>query len=294
MGSPRLIMLTASLSFLLILHLGCAENENAASRLHDDLFDDRAYNKEVIPLPSSGGPLNMELGLSLTRLYVDSDSWDTIGLLTATGWLRMRWTDFRLAWDPKDYAGTELIWVTSSKIWTPDIELYNSMDFTSNSYHQTMIRNNFKAIIYHNGTVLHIPGTEIQAICDEFDPTLPDNSAQKCNIKLGSWTVDESHLNITSFHYQPEEEHDFLDLTEMMKQSPWVVISQNDMARKSKTYDGYPDPYCHMDYQFTVQRAFILDPEDEDNASTIENPELPETLADINASYKSGDNRVVI
>lgn len=35
------------------------------------------------------------------------------------------WNDYKLRWNPKDYAGVEFIRVPSSRIWKPDIVLYN-------------------------------------------------------------------------------------------------------------------------------------------------------------------------
>ncbi|ESN93687.1 hypothetical protein HELRODRAFT_128610, partial [Helobdella robusta] len=46
-------------------------------------------------------------------------------VLTTNVWSKYRWNDLLLRWDPKDFGGIELVRVPSSKIWTPDIVLYN-------------------------------------------------------------------------------------------------------------------------------------------------------------------------
>jgi len=36
-----------------------------------------------------------------------------------------QWKDILLAWEPNDYGGVNTVRVPPSKIWTPDIVLYN-------------------------------------------------------------------------------------------------------------------------------------------------------------------------
>ena len=40
--------------------------------------------------------------------------------------LRQTWNDYRLTWNPADYAGLETLYVstmTNKKIWTPDLSI---------------------------------------------------------------------------------------------------------------------------------------------------------------------------
>ena len=53
--------------------------------------------------------------------------------VSLSAWIRLAWTDERLAYDPQCYGGLESIALRaepgntgSSEIWTPDFELYNS------------------------------------------------------------------------------------------------------------------------------------------------------------------------
>ena len=41
-------------------------------------------------------------------------------------WLKQKWNDFKLRWDPADYKNITEIRIPSEKIWRPDIVLYNT------------------------------------------------------------------------------------------------------------------------------------------------------------------------
>ena len=40
-------------------------------------------------------------------------------------WLTLKWNDFQLRWNPKDYDGITQLRVAPDKIWLPDIVLFN-------------------------------------------------------------------------------------------------------------------------------------------------------------------------
>ena len=41
-------------------------------------------------------------------------------------WLKQRWNDFKLRWDPKEFKNITEVRIPSEKIWRPDIVLYNT------------------------------------------------------------------------------------------------------------------------------------------------------------------------
>ena len=47
---------------------------------------------------TKSAPLDVELGLAPSWMDLDSN-----GVLTVILWLRMTWSDYRLAWDPEDH-----------------------------------------------------------------------------------------------------------------------------------------------------------------------------------------------
>ena len=47
------------------------------------------------------------------------------GVLTSLIWLDLAWEDDYLKWDPEQYEGRTRLELPPSKIWTPDIFLFN-------------------------------------------------------------------------------------------------------------------------------------------------------------------------
>jgi len=250
--------------------------------LIQDLF--KLYNKNAIPLPDDG-PVNVEIGVSLINMNLARQ------VMSATAWVRMRWNDYRLIWDPTDFGGLDVIRVPGHMIWTPDLEVYNAGNFGDSSFHDRMGKDSFLHLIYWNGTVLSVPAVPISAICAEADMTLPETAAQSCNIKMGSWTYDGDHIKLTPYNSRATNEIlDHIDLSEM-RNSAWVITSQKNNVLKSNTYPGVPGIYYAMEYEFQMQKAYIYD---DDEVNGIENPDLAETLSGIYYRYRHGDNMVVL
>lgn len=42
-------------------------------------------------------------------------------------YLWQEWNDYRLAWDPKDHDGVDVLRIPSAKVWLPDIVLINKL-----------------------------------------------------------------------------------------------------------------------------------------------------------------------
>jgi len=253
-----------------------------AGQLFDDLFgDESSYKSEVIPMPPAGGSLEVELGVSLVNLDLDRQ------IVSGTTWVRLRWNDYRLTWNPSDYGGVDILRVPYDEVWTPDIEVYNAADFGENSFHSWMSDNTFEIMVYNNGTVLVIPALPFKAICEEVDITLGEGEAQHCIITMGSWTHSGKDINLVPYNsYDTKELLDYIDMSEM-RNSNWVVTSQKNDVRTTKKYPGHDEDYYSMKYDFQMQRAYI-----KVDGSMIENSLLPMPLADIYSKYKAGDNLI--
>merc|ERR1712112_251570 len=204
MGSVTMAgMMRSGLVLLLVLGAALAKNENAFSRLIDDLFADGGYEKDAIPMQkpadkeSNINAINVGVGMSI----IDLD-YDPSDVLSASTWFKATWEDYRLKWDPDHYDGLSSIKVPASRIWTPD---------------------------------------------------LSDNYALECKITIGSWTYDGFHLNMTA--YDGEE---YMELSDMTRNSRYVVTSQKGDAIQTKYYDCCKEPYLSMNYVFTIQKAYDI------------------------------------
>jgi len=258
MGSVTMTgMMRSGLVLLLVLGAALAKNENAFSRLIDDLFADGGYEKDAIPMQkpadkeSNINAINVGVGMSI----IDLD-YDPSDVLSASTWFKATWEDYRLKWDPDHYDGLSSIKVPASRIWTPDLSVYNAADFGAGSFSHLYANNPTNAIVYSSGKVLWIPAIPMKVYCNNGykvtqDPS--DNYALECKITIGSWTYDGFHLNMTA--YDGEE---YMELSDMTRNSRYVVTSQKGDAIQTKYYDCCKEPYLSMNYVFTIQKAYDI------------------------------------
>ena len=82
---------------------------------------------------------------------------------------------------------------------------------------------------------------------DEKILTIDDPSEpQECHIKMGSWTYDANHINITTISPNETEK---MDLTDFSINSRYVVTAQEEESIHSKVYDCCPEAYMHVDWR---------------------------------------------
>jgi len=114
-------------------------------------------------------------------------------------WIRLVWTDDRLAWNPDEYNGLDKVffWIEAgagasetSEIWTPDVELWNQMESIQSSF-----ANGF-AQVDSNGRVYWSRPGHLLPICKfEGLERFPfDNLV--CTIELGSWSYSGKYLRL--------------------------------------------------------------------------------------------------
>jgi len=243
---------------VLSLSLACSAFDNPIQWLLDDLFEDQQYDSNIIPMKNVAketgeGSVNLHLELKVINMDMDE-----AGFLSVNAWPTYQWNDYRLTWDPEQYRGISQIRVPASMVWRPDIIIYNQKNFNAEIDLQTSKLDIYNVVIYSSGTVLWIPTVNFQVDCagDEEILTIDDPSQpQECHIKMGSWTYDANHINITTMPYKTEK----MDLESFSINSRYVVMSQEEESIHSKTYDCCPESYMHVDYKFKVQRAYHVD-----------------------------------
>ncbi|KAH7696552.1 Protein UNC-3 protein8, partial [Aphelenchoides avenae] len=81
-------------------------------------------------------------------------------------WLKQVWLDKKLAWDPKNYGGVNVLYVPYEMIWVPDL-----------------------------GIVTWEPPAIFKSLC-QIDIRWFPFDEQQCHLKFGSWTYPEHLLNL--------------------------------------------------------------------------------------------------
>jgi len=236
-----------------------AGNGNAMERLLDDLLEDSRYNRQAVPMETGPDPvsrsnaLNLAVGLGARNIDMDA-----AGNLVMNAWLRASWKDFRLMWEPSEYEGVDRLFLPTDLIWTPDLSIYNQVEYGHDFVDRNLQQTPHKAVVTNTGTVYWIPAIRLHVDCstDEgFVPTQPANPTddRDCHIKMGSWVSDARHLNLTAFAAE-----DQLNLDDMSRNSPYVVVSRQDGAIQETKYDCCPEPYMVANYRFKVKRAYSI------------------------------------
>ncbi|KAM7310047.1 neuronal acetylcholine receptor subunit alpha-7-like [Ixodes scapularis] len=102
---------------------------------------------------------------------------------------RKDWIDVNLRWDPKLYGGVQEVRIPPSKIWKPDVLMYNSADEKFDGTYPTNV------VVRHNGSCNYIPPGIFKSTC-KIDITWFPFDDQKCDLKFGSWTYNGYQLDL--------------------------------------------------------------------------------------------------
>lgn len=255
--------------FILITMSSLTKSDNVFTRLQNDLFKDGRYDKDAIPMRSPPAEdnrhaINVSVGLSVISLDLSPS-----GVLSSNTWLRTFWHDYRLQWSPADYQGVKSIRVPPSQVWKPDLSVYNAASVGCDNFEERLASSPALAIIYSSGDVLWMPPISVDVFCNLVEDS--DGEA-RCAIKLGSWTYDGNHINLTAFGGSEE-----LDLSEMSPDSAYTITSQTGNGLTTSYYPCCEEPYPAMDYRFTVEKVpRFTDQETESSEESSEEEEEEE------------------
>merc|ERR1711872_419988 len=123
--------------------------QNIENKLHQNLLEN--YNPLFIPKMNKSTPIEVGMETMLKKIVeYDYDK----GILTSLVWLDFQWMDDYLQWDPANYGGIERVHLPPTKIWTPDIFLFNDV---SGSFGEDLTRKTPWLVVESNGHVRWIP-----------------------------------------------------------------------------------------------------------------------------------------
>jgi len=213
------------------------KRETEEFRLLRDLF--KHYDKEVRPVYNTSTAVNVQFSLSLIQIIsVNSKS----QLLTLNVWIRQKWKNPMLGWNMSQYGGIKSVNVDPSKVWIPDIILYNNAD---DSYGGGLEK-------YKTSVILNADGySEWNAPCS-FTSTCKINVAnfpfdkQNCSLKFGSWTFQGDRLTMSSTKLSA-------DLDKYMQNGEWNLIDMPAKLNKVN-YNCCPDPFFDVTLNLIIER----------------------------------------
>lgn len=207
--------------------------------LLDELFYN--YNKDARPATRETPTIYVKHGLSLLRIVSIKNN-----IATIDAWQNLQWNDPRLTWMPSDYFETNSISLVVHKVWKPDILLYNIAG-SDDGY----IYKNVNVIVHHSGIVTWVPMIRLVTYCDDTDTN--ENGEFRCSLKFGSWTLDESKLNVTNYMRNSSNNATEVDLSNFIESKEFFLVN-TEVQLNEQFYECCPEPYQDITYNLIFKK----------------------------------------
>ncbi|CAF0709115.1 unnamed protein product [Brachionus calyciflorus] len=206
-------------------------------KLLDKLF--KNYDPNERPVLDDIDTLNVSVGLAIQQIVDVDEKKQTI---VFSGWLDMTWTDYNLQWDPAEYGNITTIRIQSSKIWIPDLLLYNSADDTFD------VTAKINAVLSYTGEVNYLPPGMFKSTCPILIDDFPFDE-QNCSLKFGSWTHDEATINLTNKSSRAQ-------LDSYIKNGEWYLEDVTSYS-KSISYECCPTKFPFVMFVIHIRRRTL-------------------------------------
>lgn len=143
------------------------------------------------------------------------------------------------------------------------------------------IYKNVNVIVHHTGTITWVPMIRLVTYCDDTDTD--ENGQFKCSWKFGSWTLDESKLNITNYLRNGSSNNATeVDLSSFRESKEFSIIN-TEVEMNEEYYECCPEPYQDLTYNIIFKRKSTM--------GTAEQMTASETNATAAATTASGRKR---
>ncbi|XP_005094728.1 neuronal acetylcholine receptor subunit alpha-10 [Aplysia californica] len=168
-------------------------------------------------------------------------------VLTLNVWDRYIWQDMHMKWSPKEHGGVKKIRVPPSKIWIPDIKLYNYADTRLAEKRDAL------CVISHTGQVLWMPQAIYKSSCVIDVVTFPFD-VQECKLKFGSWTYDGNLVDLKILINDTGHDEGEIDIGEYVKSNSWEILG-HPAKRNVELYTCCPNqPFIDLSFTIIFQR----------------------------------------
>uniref|UniRef100_A0A182F6Z4 Neurotransmitter-gated ion-channel ligand-binding domain-containing protein n=1 Tax=Anopheles albimanus TaxID=7167 RepID=A0A182F6Z4_ANOAL len=176
---------------LLVIYIKDSLQGPHEKRLLNNLLN--TYNTLERPVANESDPLEVKFGLTLQQI------------------IDVEWNDYNLRWNDSEYGGVRDLRITPTKLWKPDVLMYNSADEGFDGTYHTNI------VVKNNGSCLYVPPGIFKSTC-KIDITWFPFDDQNCEMKFGSWTYDGNQLDLVL------NSEDGGDLSDFITNGEWYLI----------------------------------------------------------------------
>eukprot|EP00931_Biecheleriopsis_adriatica_P100875 TRINITY_DN76117_c0_g1_i1.p1 TRINITY_DN76117_c0_g1~~TRINITY_DN76117_c0_g1_i1.p1 ORF type:complete len:771 (-),score=133.30 TRINITY_DN76117_c0_g1_i1:42-2327(-) len=204
-------------------------------------------------------PDNASVSLSINFLKITDLNLQT-SVLTLPAWVRQQWRDERLAFNSTLWNieftrfHAEPLSLENSRIWTPDIELYNGQASLKSSLTSQL------ASVYPDGSVFWSRPGSLQVLCKFKGLRNFPLDELSCVLEFGAWILDKSAQDIQKrqldggFNFPGKGDEAGTSLTAGSTYQDYYI---NDVSayRLEKSYDCCPHPFPQVMYKLVIHRA---------------------------------------
>lgn len=214
---------------LIILCFGKLNGLSDRERLITNLF--QSYVKEAQPQEINNEPTNVTVGLGLLKL-VDHQDYE----LTIDIYKSLMWRDNRLRWNSSAYGGINNLVIPSSKVWIPDVILYNG-DFVSRG----IVHHEETVLVNNAGDVAYFTLGRMTVNCQHSTEAIQFS----CTLVFGSWANDNAAIRLRGFGKQTD--------TELLSPSARLSFITSDVSNWWKKFNCCPNKYDQVKIQLTLR-----------------------------------------
>ncbi|RUS70773.1 hypothetical protein EGW08_021464 [Elysia chlorotica] len=228
---------------LLLVYAAFLISENFANgtigyQLIQNVFD--GYQPDVRPICEHSKSLDLNLGIAIRQLIEVNNAEQK---LITNVWFRMLWTDCRIHWNPEDYAGHLRIIVPTSRVWVPDLTLYENAESKLWEVDEYMVAVN------HNGNIAFNLPVVVKSMC-KLNVAMFPFDYQTCFLTLGSWVYGDHEVNVTVRNEHPA------DLRSYISHGEWDLWKLEATEFTLRGYDNVG--YAQVIFTVHLQRKSLF------------------------------------
>ncbi|XP_068698594.1 acetylcholine receptor subunit alpha-1-B-like [Montipora foliosa] len=183
--------------FLVITLLCFCATVNAIEVVQDGDYEEKLANfvtrnsKDRRPVLSIQDKVTVVFGITLNQIV---DVVERNQILKLSLFIRQKWVNPLLRWNVSENGGIQEINVDPSRLWKPDIYLYNNADEDHDGAQDKM---QTKIKVDYNGTNRWLAPSILKSSCKINVRYFPFDE-QHCELKFGSWTYDANRVDIVT------------------------------------------------------------------------------------------------
>ncbi|XP_071949199.1 neuronal acetylcholine receptor subunit alpha-6-like [Antedon mediterranea] len=180
---------TRYFKYFIIIFVAIIFKGTLGTEEHYELFERlfSNYTSHIRPVYHKDTSTNVSMKLFLSQVIHLDERMQT---LKSNSWLTLIWIDEYLRWRPENYNGITNLKVPSSKIWMPDITLYNNAGGNYYNFMEDRV-----VIVTYEGVITWASPMIFTTYCKINVNAFPFDK-QTCTLKFGPWQYEKSSVGI--------------------------------------------------------------------------------------------------